>query len=64
MEEENPLRTYLVHIERWLVAFCVVLGINIVLAAVFLGPSLFGFRLGVLLMLFGMGLLVVRRAVG
>jgi hypothetical protein len=64
MKEENPLRPYLLHIERWLIAFCVVLGINIVLAAVFLGPSLVGFGLGALLMLFGMGLLVVRRAVG
>lgn len=44
--------------------FCVVLGINTVLAAIFLGPSLFGLGLGALLMLFGMGLLVVRRAVG
>ena len=58
------MRPYLLHIERWLIAFCIVLGINSVLAAVFLGPSLFGFGLGVLLMVFGMGLLVVRRAVG
>jgi len=58
------MRPYLLHIERWLIIFCVVLGINTVLAALFLGPSLFGFGLGALLMLFGMGLLVVRRAVG
>ena len=58
------MRPYLLHIERWLIAFCIVLGINSVLAAVFLGPSLFGFGLGALLMVFGMGLLVVRRAVG
>ena len=64
MKEENILRPYLLYIERWLIIFCVVLGINTVLAAVFLGPSLFGFGLGALLMLFGMGLLVVRRAAG
>ena len=64
MKQENPLRRYLLYIERWLITFCVVLGINIVLAAVFLGPSLFGFGLGALLMLFGTGLSVVRRAVG
>jgi hypothetical protein len=58
------LRPYLLHIERWLIIFSVVLGVNTVLAAVFLGPSLFGLGLGALLMLFGMGLLVVRRAVG
>ena len=58
------MRSYLLHIERWLIVFCVVLGINAVLASVFLGPSLFGFGLGALLMLFGMGLLVVRRVVG
>jgi hypothetical protein len=58
------LRPYLLHIERWLIIFSAVLGINTVLAAVFLGPSLFGLGMGALLMLFGMGLLVVRRAVG
>jgi hypothetical protein len=58
------MRPYLLHIERWLIIFCIVLGINSVLAAVFLGPSLFGFGLGALMMLFGMGLLAVRRAVG
>ena len=64
MKDENALIRYLCHIERWLIRLCVVLGINAVLAAVFLGPSLLGFGLGALLMLFGMGLLVVRRAVG
>ena len=64
MKDENALIRYLGHIERWLTRLCVILGINAVLAAVFLGPSLFGFGLGALLMLFGMGLLVVRRAVG
>ena len=64
MKDESTLKPYLLHIERWLMIFCVVLGIDTVLAAVFLGPSLFGLGLGVLLMLFGMGLLVVRRAVG
>jgi hypothetical protein len=64
MKDEDALRPYLLHIERWLIRLCVVIGINTVLAAVFLGPSLFGLGLGVLLMLFGMGLLVVRRAVG
>jgi hypothetical protein len=58
------LNPYLRHIERLLVRLCVVLGINIVLAALFLGPSLFGFGLGALLMLLAMGLLVVRRVGG
>ena len=64
MKDENALILYLRDIERWLIRLCVVLGINTVLAAVFLGPSLFGFGLGTLLMLFGMALLVVRRTVG
>ena len=55
---------YLRHIERWLIRLCVVLGINIVLVAMLLGPSLFGFGLGALLMLLAMGLLVVRRVGG
>jgi hypothetical protein len=64
MKDENALIPHLRYIERWLIRLCVVLGINTVLAAVFLGPSLFGLGLGALLMLFGMGLLVVRRALG
>jgi hypothetical protein len=64
MKNENALIPYLRHIERWLIRLCVVLGINTVLVAVFLGPSLVGFGLGALLMLFGMGPLVVRRVVG
>jgi FtsH-binding integral membrane protein len=63
-KDENRLIPYLRHIERWLIGLCVVLGINTVLVAVFLGPSLFGFGLGALLMLLAMGLLVVRRVVG
>ena len=64
MKDENALIPYLRRIERWLIRLCVVLGINTLLAAVFLGPSRFGLGLGALLMLFGMGLLVVRRTVG
>jgi hypothetical protein len=64
MKDEKALILYLRQIERWLIRLCVVLGINTVLAAVFLGPSLFRLGLGALLMLFGVGLLVVRRAVG
>ena len=64
MNDEHRPMAYLRHLDRWLTKLCVLLGASIVLAAMLLGPSMFGFGLGALLMLFGMGLLVVRRAVG
>ena len=64
MNDGHKLMPYLRHLDRWLTKLCIILGASIVLAAMLLGPSKFGFGLAALLMLFGMGLLLVRRAVG
>jgi hypothetical protein len=64
MNDEHRQMAYLYHLDRWLTKLCIILGAGVVLAAMLLGPSMFGFGLGVLLLLFGMGLLLVRLAVG